>query len=50
VPSTGNGTLAERRAKKTKKPATPPSTKTIIPSKLRIPQFIPAAMAESDWP
>jgi hypothetical protein len=37
-------------ARKTKNAATPPSTHVIITSKLRIPQFIPAAIAESDWP
>src|SRR6185369_3175590 len=37
-------------ARYTKKLATPPSTEPITPSKVKIPQFIPAASALSDLP
>jgi hypothetical protein len=33
-----------------KKADTPPSTTATTVSKLMIPQFIPAAIGESDWP
>jgi hypothetical protein len=41
---------AERRIKKKKKLATPTKTTTIMTSKLQMPQFIPAAIGESDCP
>jgi hypothetical protein len=44
------GALADLLATYTKKAAIPPSTTTIVPSKLKIPQFIPWAIGESDWP
>jgi hypothetical protein len=33
-----------------KNAATLPSTNTTTPSRLKMPQFIPAAIGESDWP
>jgi hypothetical protein len=33
-----------------KKAATPPRTKTMVIRRLTMPQFIPAAIGESDWP
>jgi hypothetical protein len=33
-----------------KNPATPPSTARITARRLKMPQFMPAAIAESDWP
>jgi hypothetical protein len=41
---------ADRRARMMKQVAIPPNTTTIMPSKLRIPQFMPAAIGESDAP
>jgi len=43
-------TTAALLARKMKNPATPPRTLTMMTSKLKMPQFIPAAIAESDWP
>jgi hypothetical protein len=41
---------ADLLAKKTKNAATPPSTVAITARRLKMPQFMPAAMGESDWP
>jgi hypothetical protein len=41
---------ADLLARLTKKPAMPPRTRRIVPSKLTIPQFIPCASGESLWP
>src|SRR5437763_5434891 len=47
-PGSAAGDNAARRIRKTKNPATPPKTKMIIVKRLTMPQFIPAAMGESD--
>jgi hypothetical protein len=43
-------TAAALLARLTKKAATPPRTRRIVPNRLAIPQFIPCANGESLWP
>ena len=41
-------TVADFFARKTKNEVTPPSTTATTPSRLKMPQFMPLAIAESD--